>query len=325
MDHSNLMIQTSIWSFQLLAEGIRFGYMKSSTSELGLTFNRFSFPFFQTMASPEVLECPVCCEIYDDQSLCPRILSCGHSFCTSCLQHLLRLGDKFRCPTCRVKVNVSPAGVAGLPKNYALLSVFVIKPQQEESESLFDCEVCDDKHPAIFWCFNCEEDMCNDAARFHSRSKASRDHQLISLESATATELCSKHSEPFRLFDKTCGHVVCRGCIKLDHQGHKCSSLAEAASKCRQKMQELATKVNTRSEVIKTAEALVKQANLDMKKAYEEREAQILSLFGEVGFPLFNGPSPPNKSLCVYLRDLVEDSRELPRESCEGTSRCYSV
>ena len=92
-------------------------------------------------------------------------------------------------------------------------------------------------------------------------------------------------------------------------------------------MQELASKVNARSGVIKTAEARVKQANLDMKKAYEEKEAQIHSLFGEVGFPLFNGPTPPNKSqtLYIYLRDLVEDSIELPRESCEGTSRCQSV
>ena len=248
------------------------------------------------MAYAKVLECLVCREVYDDQNLCPRMLSCGHSFCTRCLNRLFtEKRDQFCCPTCRVKVNVSQAGVAGLSKNFALLSIFDIKPQQEESESLFNCEVCDDKHPAIFWCFNCDEDICKDAARFHSRSKASRDHQLIPLESATATELCSKHSEPFRLFDKTCGHVVCRGCIKLDHQGHKCSSLAEAASKCRQKMQELATKVNTRSEVIKTAKARVKQANLDMKKAYEEQEAQIHSLFGEVGFPLFNGATPPNK------------------------------
>ena len=272
--------------------------MKSSTFELGLTFNMFSFSFFfQTMAYAKVLECLVCREIYDDQNLCPRMLSSGHSFCTRCLNRLFtEKRDQFCCPTCRVKVNVSQAGVAGLPKNFALLTIFDIKPQQEEGESLFNCEVCDDKHPAIFWCFNCDEDMCKDAARFHTRSKASRDHQLISLESATATELCSKHSEPFRLFDKTCGHVVCRGCIKLDHQGHKCSSLAEAASKCRRKMQELATKVNTRSEVIKTAEARVKQANLDMKKAYEELEYQIYGLFMEVGFPLFNGTTPTNKN-----------------------------
>ena len=197
-------------------------------------------------------------------------------------------------------------GVAGLPKNFALLSILDVKHQQEEeSESLFDCEVCDDKHPAIFWCFNCDEDMCKDAVRFHSRSKATRDHQLISLESATATALCSKHSKPFRSFDEACGHVVCSGCIKLDHQGHNCLSLSEAASKCRQEMQELATKVNVRSEVVKTAEARVKQANLDIKKAYEKQKAQIHSLFRKVGYPLFKGPSPPNKSqtLCMYLRD----------------------
>ena len=278
------------------------------------------------MASPKVPECLVCREVYDDQNLCPRILSCGHSFCTRCLDRLFtEERDKFRCPTCRVEVNVSQDGVVGLPKNFALLSILDVKLQQEEeSESLFDCEVCDDKHPAIFWCFNCEEDMCKDAARFHSRSKASRDHQLISLESATATALCSKHSEPFRLFDEACGHVVCSGCIKLDHQGHNCLSLAEAASKCRQEMQELATKVSARSKVIKTAEARVKQADFDMRKAYKEQEAQIHSLFREVGFSSFNGPTPPNKSqtLCMYLRDLVEDSTELPGESCKETSRC---
>ena len=270
--------------------------MKSSTSEPGLTLNMSSSSFFQTMASPKVLECLVCYETYDDQNLCPRMLTCGHSFCTSCLQRLLTVDDKIPCPTCRVEVNVSQDGVVGLPKNFALLTIFDIKPQRQEGESLFDCEVCDDQHPAIVWCFNCDEDMCKDAARFHTRGKASRDHQLISLESATATALCSKHSEPFRLFDEACGHVVCSGCIKLDHQGHNCLSLGEAASKCRQEMQELATKVSARSEVIKTAEARVKQANLDIKKAYEEKEAQIHSLFRKVGFPLFKGPSPPNKS-----------------------------
>ena len=300
--------------------------MKSSTSELGLIFKMFSSSFFQTMAYPKELECLVCREVYDNQNLCPRMLSCGHSFCTRCLDRLFtEERDKFRCPTCRVKVNVSKAGVAGLPKNFALLSIFDVKPQQE---SLFDCEVCDDKHPAIFWCFNCKEDMCKAAAGIHTRSKATRDHQLISLESATATEFCSEHSEPFRLFDKTCGDVVCRGCIKLYHKGHECVSLAEAASNCRQEMQELATKVNARSDV-KTAEARVKKANLDMKKAYEEQEAQIHSLFREVGFHLFNGPSPPHpkisQTFCMYLRDLVEDSTELLRESCKGTSWCYSV
>ena len=34
-----------------------------------------------------------------------------------------RTCDKLTCPTCRVKVEVHQAGVAGLPKNFALLSL----------------------------------------------------------------------------------------------------------------------------------------------------------------------------------------------------------
>lgn len=108
------------------------------------------------------------------------------------------------------------------------------------------------------------------------------------------TVFCQEHKERFRLFDEDCGHMVCRECIKLDHQGHNCSSLAEAASKCRQEMQELATEVNARSEEIKTAEARVKQANLDMKKAYEEQEAQIHSLLREVGLISLCLTDPPH-------------------------------
>ena len=44
---------------------------------------------FQTMASAEgLLQCSVCFNPFDDQNICPRNLSCGHSFCTSCLERL---------------------------------------------------------------------------------------------------------------------------------------------------------------------------------------------------------------------------------------------
>ena len=243
------------------------------------------------MASPKArVECLVCSDVYDDQDLCPRMLNCGHCFCTRCLWQLLTAEDKIRCPTCRVEVNVSQAGVAGLPKNFELLRILDVTPQQQEGESLFNCEVCDGKHPAIVWCFNCDEDMCKVAAEFHTRYKVMNHHALISLESATATAFCSKHSQPFRLFDETCNHMVCRGCINRSHKRHKLSSFADAASKCRQEMLELATKVNARSEEIKTAEAQVKQAMLDMENSRKKQKAQIHSFFKEVGFPSFYRP-----------------------------------
>ena len=75
------------------------------------------------MASAKGLDCSVCFEPFDDQNICPRILSCGHTFCTGCLERVLPADDKIPCPTCRVEVNVPQAGVAGLPKNFALLNI----------------------------------------------------------------------------------------------------------------------------------------------------------------------------------------------------------
>ena len=115
------------------------------------------------MASAEGPECRVCSEPFDDQNICPRVLSCGHSYCTGCLERLTIEDDKMSCPTCRVEVNLPPAGVAGLPKNFELLSIINTKvtPHHEEGERLYTCEACSVKHPATSFCLNCQEDMCN--------------------------------------------------------------------------------------------------------------------------------------------------------------------
>jgi len=181
-----------------------------------------------------------------------------------------------------------PAGVTGLPKNFALLDVLLTKPQQKDEGSRL-CESCDDKHPATSCCLDCKEDMCEDAARWHARNKASRDHRVVSLEElkanpklAAVSVFCSEHNEQFRFFDDECGHVVCRDCVTLKHNGHKCLSLAEAASKYRQEMETLATKASTHAEEIKAAEAKVEGVSLDLKQAYEKQAALIQGTFKEL-------------------------------------------
>ena len=69
--------------------------------------------FFQTMAFKGP-ECSICYEGYNDEKKCPRLLSCGHSFCFSCLERLLH-GNSIDCPKCRHAVAV-PTGVQGLLK-----------------------------------------------------------------------------------------------------------------------------------------------------------------------------------------------------------------
>ncbi|XP_068740131.1 E3 ubiquitin-protein ligase TRIM45-like [Montipora capricornis] len=130
--------------------------------------------------------------------------------------------------------------------------------------------------------------MCKDASRWHVRQRASRDHRVVSLEElkanprlAAVAVFCSEHNEQFRFFDEDCGHVVCRDCVTLKHNGHKCLSLAEAASKYRQEMEALVTKASTQAEEIKGAETKVEGVSLELKQAYEKEAALIQGTFRE--------------------------------------------
>ncbi|XP_068688634.1 tripartite motif-containing protein 3-like isoform X1 [Montipora foliosa] len=239
--------------------------------------------------SSEALECSICCERFDDQMCCPRLLSCGHSFCSKCLEKLLS-EKAINCPTCRNAVSV-PAGVVGLPKNFSLLDILLTLPQNEdEEEGSPICETCDDdQHPATSCCLDCKEKMCKDAARWHVRHRAFRDHRVVLLEELKANPklaavpvFCSEHNEQFRFFDEDCGHVVCRDCVTLKHNGHKCLSLAEAVSKYRQEMEALVTKASTQAEEIKGAETKVEGVSLELKQAYEKEAALLQATFVEV-------------------------------------------
>ena len=74
-------------------------------------------------------ECLICYEGYNDEKKCPRLLSCGHSFCFSCLERLLH-GNSIDCPKCRHAVAV-PTGVQGLLKNFALLDIVKEAPKEQ--------------------------------------------------------------------------------------------------------------------------------------------------------------------------------------------------
>ena len=235
------------------------------------------------MASTE-LECPVCRENFDGEDFCPRLLSCGHTFCSGCLERMFH--STIRCPTCS-HVDRPQAGVAGLRKNYYLLALINSVPQHEGDEGLPICEFCENEHPANSYRLDCEEDMWKIAARFHTRNKTSRDHRIVSLEPSAVSVRCRIHDEQFRLFDVKRDRMICRSCITR-HRGHHHDvvSLAEAGSKCKEKLEQLSTKARSRAEASKTAETRVKNASLDMKTSCDEQLARIKSAFQEVSLDM---------------------------------------
>ena len=152
------------------------------------------------------------------------------------------------------------------------------------------CETCgDQEHPAVLCCLECKEDMCQVAAQFHARLKLSRDHRLVSfaeLEAkphlSAAPVFCAEHSEPFRYFDEKCGRLICRDCFALKHNGHKCCSLSEAASKSRKEIKSLALKANTAAGRVKAAGERVMSIHRDLDHKRDQAVAKIDAVFEEV-------------------------------------------
>ena len=262
-------------------------------------------------------ECSICFERYNDENKCPRMLSFGHSFCSSCLKRLLR-GNTIDCPKCRNLVAV-PSGVHGLLKNFALLGIVnETAPKQHAVNTshtgTHECEACDEKHPAAFFCLDCKENMCKTAAQFHTRNKASRAHRVVTFKElkvnprlASVSVLCPEHNDQFCFFDEDCGRVICRDCYALDHSGHKCVVVAKAASKYRQEMEALVTKASFQVEKIKVAEAQVAEEVLLMKEGCEEQRETIQSFFREVWhtFVLRVNDIDAARSIPYHLRVMI--------------------
>ena len=237
-------------------------------------------------------ECSICFERFNDENKCPRLLSCGHSFCSCCLERLLH-GNTIDCPKCRNPVAV-PSGVHGLLKNFALLDIVNETAPKQQAENTghvgsHECEACDEKHPANFCCLDCKENMCKTAAQFHKRSKTSRDHRVVSLEEleanpqlASVSVLCPEHNDQFRFFDQDCGRVICRDCYALNHSGHKCVIVAEAASKYRQEMETIVSKASCQAEKIYAAEGEMMDELFLMEVACEEQREKIQGFFRKV-------------------------------------------
>eukprot|EP00808_Paulinella_micropora_P001676 g19678.t1 len=69
------------------------------------------------------VECSLCYEPYNGEERCPRFLKCGHTYCHSCLQELLKGDGSIDCPVDRQNNLVENRDLTMLQKNFALLGL----------------------------------------------------------------------------------------------------------------------------------------------------------------------------------------------------------
>ncbi|KAL5467633.1 hypothetical protein EMCRGX_G031892 [Ephydatia muelleri] len=201
------------------------------------------------------VSCPVCYTDYSDEvaELVPRILSCGHTYCTQCLEKLLNSEDEqqevvfsirqrqssrvqvlkvprpsyfyteLKCPICNTSSSLPKGSVASLTKNYAVL--------------------------------NCKQKADNSSASV-GKSKS---------------HYCSEHDHEQRVFCKDCKSVICVYCqLYGNHKGHECALAADLVKPAIETMESAVVSLNDHLHDITGAESAVKEAMDRLRSSQQE-------------------------------------------------------
>lgn len=133
-------------------------------------------------------DCAICMQLFVE----PRVLPCGHSFCTSCIAMLLVGPAPHKCAMCKRNLVVPENDVNKLPKNYALISAASSSSSNSVSNVTDEANYivrCSEhaQETAQLYCQDCSVRVCNKCieARTHLR------HALISAQQHYAEQVAS--------------------------------------------------------------------------------------------------------------------------------------
>nr|XP_054762128.1 tripartite motif-containing protein 45-like [Lytechinus pictus] len=236
-------------------------------------------------------ECPVCLSTFTD----PKILSCSHTFCKTCLDNLLECHGncQIRCPVCRAVTKVPNQDVGKLQVNLALKSL--IEDMKGHPQICTNCKSNDKPHSVVY-CQDCGKYLCTSCLNKHSQWEGFIDHEVIAMSEILSGKVsvckyrkCRKHpKEDEGCFCSSCRRFTCFRCVVMEHtgEGHKVIEGASYEDKHTKGIEELKSKVDKKQscfqkyidfidEQTKSVDNAKKQCTSDINKAYDDVVRQL--------------------------------------------------
>ncbi|KAL3887892.1 hypothetical protein ACJMK2_000280 [Sinanodonta woodiana] len=198
-----------------------------------------------TASSPQeqlshLLECTICLDKFKR----PKVLPCGHTYCTACLQShinskLIQNGKRqasFPCPVCRASTT-PPDPTTDADKWAELFPVISMAASLLELKVEKRCDLCVKRNketPAVSYCRECKISMCVLCQEYHDDISACSKGNILNLNSGNNLndippnlafiEICSKHlNERIKFFCKDHNTMCCSTCGFLEHR--KCETI----------------------------------------------------------------------------------------------------
>uniref|UniRef100_A0A8C5QSS7 Uncharacterized protein n=1 Tax=Leptobrachium leishanense TaxID=445787 RepID=A0A8C5QSS7_9ANUR len=213
------------------------------------------------------LTCSICLNIYMD----PVTLTCGHSFCRTCIGDVLDTQDgsgAYKCPECRAESQERPTLVKTMKLRNIADSFRSIHPEEEE-EVRIPCTYCDSPVPAAKTCLHCEASLCDKHLKKHSKSE---EHVLTEPTTSLENRKCSVHKKVLEYYCCVDAACICVSCsLAGEHRGHQVETLNEASEKKKEKLRNILQKLTSQRE---EAEKRV-QSLEELRRQVQEKAAGV--------------------------------------------------
>ncbi|XP_040929106.2 tripartite motif-containing protein 16-like [Betta splendens] len=274
--------------------------------------------------------CSVCLDLLKD----PVTISCGHSYCLSCIRTYWDAeGHKGNsCPQCRQTFTRRPA----LVKN-TLLADLVEDLKRTGLQAApaalcyathqdVACDSCTGrKLKATKSCLQCLVSYCDQHLQPHYESPAFEKHQLVDPCEKLQENICTRHNEVMKVFCRTDQQCICYLCSMDEHKGHDTVS---AAAERTEKQKELSKNQQTIQQKIKDREGDIKKLQQEVEtinQSADEAERSSEKIFTRLIQLVQDRCSDVKQQIRSQQTSLVnrlkESQKELEEELAEMKSR----
>ncbi|XP_063050255.1 E3 ubiquitin-protein ligase TRIM47-like [Engraulis encrasicolus] len=192
----------------------------------------------------DLFMCSICLDLLKD----PVTLSCGHNYCSGCINGCWDQEDQkgvYSCPQCRHTFTTRPV----LKRNNVMAELVeemrktTIQPDAPADDGDVQCDVCFEKKlKAVKSCLDCLMSYCETHFKAHNDLNRGRNHSIVNATGQLQERICPRHNKVLEIYCLTDQSCVCYLCTMDQHKGH---DTIAAAAECSNKKQSF-LKIQTR-------------------------------------------------------------------------------
>ncbi|XP_059419204.1 tripartite motif-containing protein 16-like isoform X2 [Carassius carassius] len=180
--------------------------------------------------------CSICLDLLKDAVA----LTCGHSYCMSCITDCWDQKGVYSCPQCRQIFTPRPVldgHMAEVVEKLKMTKLQAARPAQCYSGSGdVECDVCTGRrYKAIKSCLVCLESYCRNHLKRHEEFHSGKRHKMTDATGQLQEMICPLHDKLLEIFCRTDQQCICYMCMVDEHKDHDTlSATAERTEKQRQ-------------------------------------------------------------------------------------------